>query len=66
MPCCKIELKFKDYKDLSLIDSNEKFQVQIKEDEVIICAKDYSSLRAGINAVLKELIFIEQIEKIKL
>jgi len=66
MVYCKIELKFKDYKDLSLIDSNEKFQIEIKEDEIIIQAKDYSSLRAGVNAVLKELILMEQLENIKL
>jgi tRNA threonylcarbamoyladenosine modification (KEOPS) complex Pcc1 subunit len=66
MVCCEIEISFKDYEKLSLIDSNEKFQIKFKDDKVIICAKNYSSLRAGINAVLKELILLEQINNLEI
>jgi tRNA threonylcarbamoyladenosine modification (KEOPS) complex Pcc1 subunit len=59
----EIDLIFDDYKDLSLIDSNNKFKVIINDKKVIIEAKDYSSLRAGVNAILKELIILEKIEK---
>ncbi|MEO2154399.1 MAG: hypothetical protein ABGW69_01175 [Nanoarchaeota archaeon] len=59
----EIDLIFDDYKDLSLIDSNNKFRVSINNKKVVIEAKDYSSLRAGVNAILKELIILEKIEK---
>jgi len=60
-----IEHNLKEYKLLSLIDSNKKFKIEIDERKIIIEAKDFSSLRAGINAVLKELIILEKLKNLK-
>ena len=61
----KIKIKFKDFEKISLTDSNKKFQVFFDKEnkEILIKAKDYSSLRAGANAILKELIIFENLEK---
>lgn len=64
MPCCYLEDKY-NLKELSLVDSNEKFRVNFKNKQIIICAKDYSSLRAGVNAVIKELAIIEKVEELE-
>ncbi len=64
VPCCSLEDKF-NLKELSLVDSNEKFSVEFKDKQIIICAKDYSSLRAGVNAIIKELAIIEKVEELE-
>jgi hypothetical protein len=60
-----IEHNLKEYKDLCLIDTNKKFRVKIDEKFVIIESNSFSSLRAGVNAVLKELIILENLKKLK-
>ncbi len=56
---------FEEYPKLSLIDSNQKFEVFYEENKIIIKASDFSSLRAGVNAVIKELIILEKLKNLK-